>query len=64
MSARKNRSVIDTIILLIYEVQGRWKKSEKIVALFIDVKNAFDHVFKKKLAERITNLGLDENLVD
>ena len=25
---------------------------------------AFDHVSKKKLAERITDLGLDEDLVD
>ena len=32
--------------------------------LFIDVKNAFDHVSKKKLAERIINLGLDGDLVD
>ena len=29
----------------------------------MDVKNAFDHVFKKKLAERIINLGFDEDLV-
>ena len=32
--------------------------------LFIDVKDAFDHVFKKKLAERITDLRLDGDLID
>ena len=52
------------MILFIYEVQGRQKKGEKIVALFINVKNAFDHVSKKKLAEKITNLGFDEDLID
>ena len=29
----------------------------------MDVKDAFDHVFRKKLAERMTNLGLDGDLV-
>ena len=51
------------MILLIHEVQNRWKKGEKTAILFIDVKNAFDHVSKKKLAERIINLRLDEDLV-
>ena len=63
MGVKKNRSAIDVIILFIYEVQGRWKKGEKTTALFIDVKNAFDHVSKKKLAERITNLGFNEDLI-
>ena len=30
----------------------------------MDVKNAFDHVSKKKLAERMTDLGFDGDLVD
>ena len=38
-------------------------KGEKAAILFIDVKNAFDHVSKKKLTERIINLGFDEDLV-
>ena len=29
----------------------------------MDVKNAFDHVSGKKLAERMTDLGLDGDLV-
>ena len=49
--------------LLIHEIQSRWKKGEKAATLFINVKNAFDHVSKKKLAERITDLELDEDLV-
>ena len=63
IGARKNRSAIDIIVLFIYEVQGRWKKGEKVVTLFINVKDAFDHVSRKKLAERITNLGLNGDLV-
>ena len=30
----------------------------------MDVKNAFNNVFKKKLAEKIINLRFDEDLVD
>ena len=51
------------MVLLIHEIQSRQKKDEKAAALFIDIKDAFDHVFKKKLIERITNLKLDEDLV-
>ena len=63
MGARKNRSAVDTIILLIHKVQRRWKKGEKAIALFIDIKDAFDHVSKKKLAEKITDLSIDKDLV-
>ena len=63
MGTRKNKNAVDTIILLIHEIQSRWKKGEKAAALFINVKNAFDHVYEKKLAERITNLKLDEDLI-
>ena len=64
MGARKNKNVIDTVILLIYKIQRRWKKGEKIVTLFINIKNAFDHVSKKKLAKRITDLDIDKDLID
>ena len=63
MGARKNKSVIDTIILLIHKIQRRQKKGEKAAALFIDIKNVFDHVSKKKLTERIINLNIDKNLI-
>ena len=63
IDTRKNRNVINTITLLIYEIQNRWKKGEKAAILFIDVKDVFDHVSKKKLTERIINLRLDEDLV-
>ena len=59
MGARKNRSAVDAIALLIHEVQGRWKKGEKAAALFMDVKGAFDHVSGKKLAERMTDLAVN-----
>ena len=63
IGTKKNRSVVNIITLLIHEVQSRWKKGEKAAVLFINVKGAFDHVSKKKLAERMTNLGLDGDLV-
>ena len=39
------------------------KKGEKAAVLFINVKSAFDHGSKKKLAERMTDLELDGDLV-
>ena len=63
MGVRKNKSAVDAVALLIYKVQKRWKKGEKAVTLFIDIKDAFDHVSRRKLAERIINLGIDKNLV-
>ena len=51
------------MILLIHKIQGRYKKGEKTVTLFIDIKDAFDHVSKKELAEKITELDIDEDLV-
>ena len=64
MGARKNRCAVDAIALLIHEVQQKWKDGEVAAALFMDVKGAFDHVSRKKLAERMTNLGLDGDLID
>ena len=29
----------------------------------MDIKDAFDHVSRKKLAERITDLGIDKDLI-
>ena len=63
IDARKNRSVVDAVALLIHKIQRRWKKDEKAVTLFIDIKDAFDHVSKKKLAERIINLNINKDLV-
>ena len=34
-----------------------------MVVLFIDVKGAFDHVSGRKLAKRMTDLGIDGDLV-
>ena len=48
---------------IIFLTGGRWKKGEKAAVLFMDVKGAFDHVSGKKLAERMTDLGLDGDLV-
>ena len=39
------------------------KEGEKTVTLFMDIKDAFDHVSKKKLAEKMTDLGIDKDLV-
>ena len=63
MGIKKNKSVVNIVVLLIYEVQSRWKKGEKAAVLFMDVKGAFDYVFKKKLAKRIINLRLDGDLI-
>ena len=40
------------------------EKRRETAALFIDIKNTFDYVSKKKLTERITDLGIDKDLID
>ncbi len=44
MGARKYRSAIDALALLIQKVQKAWKDWKIAGALLMDVKRAFDHV--------------------
>ncbi len=64
MGGRKQRSVLDTALLLVHhnEVTGaevkRWKRSRLITStVFLDIKGVFYYVDKGRLTEILTILG-------
>ncbi len=63
MGARKHRSAIDTAALLIQKVQEVWQNRKIAGALFMDVKAAFDHVSRAQLAQKMFDLGIDDDLI-
>ena len=63
MGARKQRCAIDVIASLVHNVQEFWAERKLAAALFMDIKEAFDHVSKTKLVERMIKLGIDGDLI-
>ena len=51
------------IAMLVHAVQENWLEKKLAVTLFIDVKQAFDHISKSQLLECMIDFGIDENLV-
>lgn len=48
---------------MIHKVNKTWE-NQRPVALLMDVKEVFDNVLQAKLAQRMADLGIDENLID
>ena len=63
MGARKNRLAIDATAILVQKVQDIWTDRQRAETLLMDVKGAFDHVLRAKLAQRMADLGIDDNLI-
>ena len=63
MGGRKERSAIDAVAILVHAVQRGWDDKKLVVALFMDVKGAFDHVSKGQLIARMVELGIDGDSV-
>ncbi len=63
MGARKERSAIDTVSVLVHTVQESWEEKKLVGALFIDVKEAFDHVLRSQLLKCMIELSIDGDLV-
>ena len=51
------------IAMLVHAVQENWLEKKLAVTLFIDVKQAFDHISKSQLLKCMIDFGIDENLV-
>ncbi len=60
MGARKERSAIDIVAML---VQEKWSEKKLADALFMDVKGAFDHISRSQLLKRMIDFGIDGDLV-
>lgn len=63
MGARKNRSAIDATAILISKFQESWEQQKTAGALLINVKGAFDHVSRAQLAQKMADLGIDDDLI-
>ena len=63
MGCRKQRSAVDAVACLIQSTQEAWRRKQLMAALFMDVKGAFDHVNPRRLVIRMTELGLDGDLI-
>ena len=62
ISGRWKKSAIDTIMTLIHNIQMAKQDKKVISALFIDVKEAFDHVSANQLIKICIDLGLPKSL--
>ena len=63
MGARKLRSATDATIIMIHKVNASRENQQLAGALLMDVKGAFGHVPRAKLAQRMADLGIDEDLI-
>jgi Reverse transcriptase (RNA-dependent DNA polymerase) len=63
MGGRRRRSAVDAVACLIQEVHQGWNQKKLAVALFLDVKGAFDHVDPARLTRRMEEVGIDEDLI-
>lgn len=64
MGAQKYRSAIDASAILFQKIQKIWKNWQISKALFIDVKRGFDHASRVQLAQKIADLGIDNNFIE
>ena len=60
---RKQRSSIDAAALMIHKAHESWENQQIAGALLMDVKGAFDHVSGARLAQRMADLGIDNDLI-
>ena len=58
---RKRRTTIDNLIVLQQEIHGSFKKNEYCVAVFLDIKKAYDSVDREKLIKMLKERGLKGN---
>lgn len=63
MGARKHRSAIEATAMLIQKVKESWERREIAGALLMDVKGAFDHVSRAHLAQKIADLGINDDFI-
>lgn len=49
--------------LLIQKVQKAWESRKIAGILFMDIRKAFDHVFQVQLVQKMSNLGIDDDLI-
>ena len=64
LGGRKQRSAVDTALLLLHYIQQHKKGSSSITTtVLLDIKGAFDHVKEDKLLQILHELQLPDNLI-
>ena len=63
MEVRKNRSVIDVAAIMVDKIHKIWEEKNIAASLLMNVKGAFDYVSQVKCAQRIKQLGVDNDLI-
>lgn len=61
--AQKQQCAIDIVASLIHKVRKYWAEKELVAILFMDIKEAFDHMSKIRLVERMMAMGIDRDLI-
>merc|ERR1711991_320064 len=55
---RNDRSTIDNLVILQQEIHGSFKRNEYLLAVFLDVEQAYDSVNRKKLLNILISKGV------
>ena len=63
MGNRKEKCAIDVVGSFVYEVKQRWAGKKLAAALFMDVKETFDHVSKTQVVARILELQIEGDFI-
>ncbi len=61
MGARKSRCAIDAVAIMVDRIHKVWDEKKIAKTLLMDVKGAFDYVSRLKLAQRMRQLGIDND---
>lgn len=64
MGARKRRCAVDAVAAMLHKVQEIWSRKRFAEALFMNVKEVFDHVNNDKLICRIQEMKIDDDLIN
>jgi hypothetical protein len=63
MGGRKQRSAIDAAMCLTHDIQKARNKGLKTTVLMLDIKGAFDNVWKPRLLEMMQSMGISKNII-
>jgi hypothetical protein len=61
-SFRRNKQTMDQLIRFTQEIGGAYQRKEHVIATFIDLKQAYDRVWRKGLLFKMQNMGISGHM--
>jgi hypothetical protein len=61
---RRKRSTIEQATFLSQCIKDGFHEKQSTLAVFVDFKNAYDKVWRRKLIEKLINLGIGGNMLN